>query len=396
MDDASSPSAALPLAGASLPGAAERRLLVAGEGPTTLRVLLRGRPDRRRSGPPRRRGPRRRRCRGPTTRPACASSACWPRSASASRQGRAAGAPPRASAATCATRLLEAPRRRSLRPALRGGRRRARGRGWRWPVATEPLILEAVRQMRRRRGRARGARRPRPAPRGHDRPRRRAHAHADRGLPALAHRRAASARQVLQLVPLDPQETERTLLGLLLTGRVECRRRAPATTPPRSRLAAGRRSRARTRRRAGRRGIAEPPDAEPAEPGEPRGPRRPHVVGVTGTSREPEVVRADGRVAAPGRGRGPSPSRRASRAVADDERETRSPRAGRPDGPDAAPPAPRRREADGPGAARPAQASADRRRLSSAGGRSSRSSSRCRSRTTSRCSASSPAAPTPR
>jgi DnaJ-domain-containing protein 1 len=33
----------------------------------------------------------------------------------------------------------------------------------------------------------------------------------------------SSARAVLQLVPLDPDETERTLLGLLLTGRVEYR-----------------------------------------------------------------------------------------------------------------------------------------------------------------------------
>jgi tetratricopeptide (TPR) repeat protein len=38
----------------------------------------------------------------------------------------------------------------------------------------------------------------------------------------------ASARQVLQLVPLDPEETERSLLGLLLTGRVELR---PAPEP---------------------------------------------------------------------------------------------------------------------------------------------------------------------
>ena len=36
-----------------------------------------------------------------------------------------------------------------------------------------------------------------------------------------------SARQVLHLVPLDPEETERTLLGLVLTGRVEYRA-APA------------------------------------------------------------------------------------------------------------------------------------------------------------------------
>jgi len=38
---------------------------------------------------------------------------------------------------------------------------------------------------------------------------------------------ATSARQVLQLVPLDPEETERTLLGLVLTGRVDYRA-APA------------------------------------------------------------------------------------------------------------------------------------------------------------------------
>jgi hypothetical protein len=38
----------------------------------------------------------------------------------------------------------------------------------------------------------------------------------------------SSAREVLQLVPLDPDETERTLLGLLLTGRVEYR---PAARP---------------------------------------------------------------------------------------------------------------------------------------------------------------------
>jgi hypothetical protein len=40
---------------------------------------------------------------------------------------------------------------------------------------------------------------------------------------------ASSARQVLQLVPLDPEETERTLLGLVLTGRVECH--APRLVP---------------------------------------------------------------------------------------------------------------------------------------------------------------------
>jgi curved DNA-binding protein CbpA len=40
-----------------------------------------------------------------------------------------------------------------------------------------------------------------------------------------------TARQVLQLVPLDPEETERSLLGLLLTGRVQSEP-APAPIPP--------------------------------------------------------------------------------------------------------------------------------------------------------------------
>jgi len=42
----------------------------------------------------------------------------------------------------------------------------------------------------------------------------------------------SSAREVLQLVPLDPVETERTLLGLLLTGRVEYQPARPARRRP--------------------------------------------------------------------------------------------------------------------------------------------------------------------
>jgi len=93
--------------------------------------------------------------------------------------------------------------------------------------ATEPLILEAVRQIRDA-GTVRAAL-----------------GDLDQRLvatAALAEERtltltegyllsridgATSARQVLQLVPLDPDETERTLLGLVLTGRVEYRA-APA------------------------------------------------------------------------------------------------------------------------------------------------------------------------
>ena len=114
--------------------------------------------------------------------------------------------------------------------------------------ATEPLILEAVRQMREA-GAVRAAL-----------------GDLDRRLvatAALAEERtltltegyllsridgAASARQVLQLVPLDPDETERTLLGLVLTGRVEYRPAAVPHLVPRP--------------------EAEPPEpiAEPAEP----------------------------------------------------------------------------------------------------------------------------------
>src|SRR6185503_10769011 len=103
-------------------------------------------------------------------------------------------------------------------------------------VATEPLILEAVLQMR------------------HDEAVLKAIGDLDQLLVAtiaLAEERTLtltegyllsridglhSARQVLELVPLDPGDVERTLLGLLLTGRVETRpapypRRVPAASP---------------------------------------------------------------------------------------------------------------------------------------------------------------------
>jgi hypothetical protein len=99
--------------------------------------------------------------------------------------------------------------------------------------ATEPLILEAVRQMRDN-GTVRTAL-----------------GDLDQRLvatAALADERtltltegyllsridgATSARQVLHLAPLDPDETERTLLGLVLTGRVEYRSAPDARLAPR-------------------------------------------------------------------------------------------------------------------------------------------------------------------
>jgi tetratricopeptide (TPR) repeat protein len=97
-------------------------------------------------------------------------------------------------------------------------------------VATEPLILEAVRQLQ-----------------DNDAVRT-ALGDLDQRLvatAALAEERTltltegyllsridgvVSAREVLQLVPLDPDEVERTLLGLLLTGRIESR--PAAVSPP--------------------------------------------------------------------------------------------------------------------------------------------------------------------
>ena len=71
---------------------------------------------------------------------------------------------------------------------LRGGRRRPcrRGRDGRRDGAPHP---RGRAPDARRRDRADRSRRPRPAPRGHGGPGRGAHAHADRGLPALPHRR---------------------------------------------------------------------------------------------------------------------------------------------------------------------------------------------------------------
>jgi curved DNA-binding protein CbpA len=100
------------------------------------------------------------------------------------------------------------------------------------PVATEPLILEAVRQVR------------------HDDAVRQALGDLDRRLvatAALADERTltltegyllsridgmVSVREVLELVPLDPQEAERALLGLVLTGRVEYRAAGPRHVEP--------------------------------------------------------------------------------------------------------------------------------------------------------------------
>ena len=100
--------------------------------------------------------------------------------------------------------------------------------------ATEPLILEAVRRLR-----------------GEDAVERLL-GDLDRRLvatTALAEERTltltegyilsridgvSTARQVLELVPLDPDETQRTMLGLLLTGRVESRAALVPAGPPRA------------------------------------------------------------------------------------------------------------------------------------------------------------------
>jgi hypothetical protein len=100
------------------------------------------------------------------------------------------------------------------------------------PLATEPLILEAVRQLR------------------HEEAVRQALGDLDRRLvatAALADERTltltegyllsridglVSLREVLELAPLDPHEAGRALLGLVLTGRVECRPSAPSPSIP--------------------------------------------------------------------------------------------------------------------------------------------------------------------
>ena len=88
----------------------------------------------------------------------------------------------------------------------------------------------------------------------------------------------ASMRHVLELVPLDPAEVERTLLGLLLTGRVETRP-APKPLPRRG-------ARCRSPRRS--------------EALEPRGPAGPRARG--GERRDRGGGDRDGRAAALGSG----------------------------------------------------------------------------------------------
>jgi hypothetical protein len=94
--------------------------------------------------------------------------------------------------------------------------------------ATEPLILEAVRNLRGE-GTIRGAlgdldqRLVATAVLADDRTLTLTEGHLLSRIDGQA-----TAREVLQLLPLDPDETERTLLGLLLTGRVEYRPLAEA------------------------------------------------------------------------------------------------------------------------------------------------------------------------
>jgi len=139
-------------------------------------------------------------------------------------------------------------------------------------VVTEPLILEAVRQMR------------------HDEVVLKAIGDLDQLLvatTALADERTltltegyllsridglASARQVLELVPLDPGDVERTLLGLLLTGRVEARpapypRRVPAPAP-----------------------LARPPAAPPPPAAEPPQPEAAHEEALPVAEAMPEPL----------------------------------------------------------------------------------------------------------
>ncbi len=79
----------------------------------------------------------------------------------------------------------------------------------------------------------------------------------------------STAREVMMLVPLDPEETQRTLLGLLLTGRVECR---PAPVTRERPEAAGERLAAGTDEAPSEAPSAAPvtPLAVPDAPGDPR------------------------------------------------------------------------------------------------------------------------------
>ena len=131
---------------------------------------------------------------------------------------------------------------------------------------------------------------------------------------------ATSARQVLQLVPLDPDETERTLLGLLLTGRVEYRQSAPprptqkaaaaATSKPRTPeepADAGqhvRRARGRHAGRGARAGALHRHRGAPAADGSPPGSR----------ARRPRPRRRSGLPAGASTARRSSEGRRSSRS----------------------------------------------------------------------------------
>jgi len=136
-------------------------------------------------------------------------------------------------------------------------------------VATEPLILEAVRQLKKDEV-------VRAALGDLDRPLVAASTRADERTLTLTEGYllsridgSASAREVLEMVPLDPAEVERTLLGLMLTGRVDARsaaQPAAAAPEPETKAAGAPESEAKAPEEQAAKAPAEAPAAEAALP----------------------------------------------------------------------------------------------------------------------------------